>query len=74
MTVAGERDKMAPQLQELAWQNRGLERQVADLTKDAEKASQVEVTLLSPFTSCLKRVLSLRKGIHHQHLLQQQFQ
>ena len=41
MTVAGERDKMAPQLQELAWQNRNLERQVADLTKDAQQASQV---------------------------------
>jgi hypothetical protein len=43
MEVAEERDKMGPQIQELAWQNRNLERQVEELTKDSQQASQVGI-------------------------------
>lgn len=51
--MSGERDKMAPQLQELAWQNRNLERRVEDLTKDSQQALQVKclpssLTVLPP--------------------------
>ena len=67
MSVAGERDKMAPQLQELAWQNRNLERQVADLTKDAQQASQVG---LLPY-SRNNRFPTVRRGFHRQHLPEQ---
>ena len=41
MEVATERDKMVPQLQELAWQNRNLERQHQELRESAEAAEQV---------------------------------
>ena len=41
MEVATERDKMVPQLQELAWQNRNLERQHKELRESAEAAEQV---------------------------------
>ena len=41
MEVATERDKMVPQLQELAWQNRNLERQHKELLVSAEAAEQV---------------------------------
>ncbi len=68
MEVAGERDKMAPQLQELAWQNRNLERQVDQLSKDSQQASQV-MSALAPTVGqpslpcCLSSQIFLLKGI-----------
>ena len=41
MEVAEEKDKMVPQLQELAWQNRNLERQLQELRSLATAAEEV---------------------------------
>ena len=45
MEVAEEKDRLAPQVQELAWQNRNLERQIQDLRTDLNEASLVSLCL-----------------------------
>ena len=39
--VAEERDKLAPQTQQLAWQNRSLERRIEELNDQFQHSSQV---------------------------------
>lgn len=40
--VAEERDKLAPQLQQLAWQNRSMERRIEELQEKLQQLSQVK--------------------------------
>ena len=45
--VAEERDKLAPQIQELAWQNRSMERRTEELNEKLQQSGQVSFSAAS---------------------------
>ena len=60
MTVADEKDKLAPQLEESRWRNRQLEKDVQRLQASSASAEQV------PLLAC--SLTSVREGVSSLHL------
>ena len=42
MEVAEDREKLAPQVQELAWQNRNMERRIEEMNEELQQSNQVD--------------------------------
>lgn len=67
MTVADEKDKLAPQLEESRWRNRQLEKDVQRLQTSSASADEVPIlacSLMSAVKACVPWLLSL---LIHEH-------